>query len=73
MAPSTNSLILSLKVVLISIGVEVKPVLVNGSVVVVNHEDEDVNDGPDESDAIVISKTVVAPLPEIETVWTTSA
>ncbi|MCD7456012.1 hypothetical protein HAX54_030439 [Datura stramonium] len=46
---------------------EVKPVLVNGSVVVVNHEDEDVNDGPDESDAIVISKTVVAPLPEIET------
>ncbi|KAL3345396.1 hypothetical protein AABB24_024392, partial [Solanum stoloniferum] len=46
---------------------EVKPVLVNGSVVVMNHEDEDVIDEPDASEAIVISKSVVSPLPEIET------
>lgn len=47
---------------------EVKPVLVNGSVVVVNDEDEDLIDEPDESDtAIVISESVVAPLPETET------
>lgn len=44
---------------------EVKPVLVNGSVVVMNHEDED-HDDPDESEAIVIPKSVVSPLPEIE-------
>ncbi|XP_015064270.1 uncharacterized protein LOC107009447 [Solanum pennellii] len=44
---------------------EVKPVLVNGSVVVMNHEDED-HDDPDESEAIVISKSVVSPSPEIE-------
>ncbi|KAK4711272.1 hypothetical protein R3W88_005785 [Solanum pinnatisectum] len=46
---------------------EVKPVLVNGSVVVMNYEDEDVIDEPDASEAIVISKSVVSPLPEIET------
>ncbi|KAJ8549632.1 hypothetical protein K7X08_033339 [Anisodus acutangulus] len=39
---------------------EVKPVVVNGSVVVVNDE-------PNESDVIVIAKSVVAPLPESET------
>ncbi|KAM3285205.1 hypothetical protein P3S67_024004 [Capsicum chacoense] len=45
---------------------EVKPVLVNGSVVVVNHEDEDVNNEPDESDAIVDSESAGAPSPETE-------
>ncbi|XP_055806566.1 uncharacterized protein LOC129875153 [Solanum dulcamara] len=46
---------------------EVKPVLVNGSVVVVNHEDEDVIDEPDENEEMVISKSVESPLLEIET------
>ncbi|CAN4078210.1 unnamed protein product [Withania somnifera] len=46
---------------------KVKPVQVNGSVVVVNDEVEDVNDEPDESDAIVITKSVVSLLPETET------
>uniref|UniRef100_A0A0V0HC33 Putative ovule protein n=2 Tax=Solanum chacoense TaxID=4108 RepID=A0A0V0HC33_SOLCH len=32
-----------------------------------NHEDDDVIDEPDASEAIVISKSVVSPLPEIET------
>ncbi|CAN4083963.1 unnamed protein product [Withania somnifera] len=46
---------------------EVKPVLVNGSLVVVNREDENMNDEPDESDAIVVTNSVVSPLPETET------
>ncbi|OIT05663.1 PREDICTED: uncharacterized protein LOC109244834 [Nicotiana attenuata] len=47
---------------------EVKPVVVNGSSVVdVNPEDGSVNDEPVDSDAVVISKSVVAPLPETDT------
>ncbi|KAJ8545582.1 hypothetical protein K7X08_018165 [Anisodus acutangulus] len=46
---------------------ELKPVVVNGNAVAVNYKDEDVNHEPDESDAIVISKSVVAPSPETET------
>lgn len=44
---------------------EVKPVLVNGSAVVMNHEDEDVIDERDESEEILSSN--VSPLPEMET------
>ncbi|XP_059292573.1 uncharacterized protein LOC132046041 [Lycium ferocissimum] len=48
---------------------EVKPMVVNGSVMAVNYEDKYVNDRhePDESDEVVISEYVVAPLPETET------
>ncbi|XP_016514248.1 uncharacterized protein LOC107831048 [Nicotiana tabacum] len=47
---------------------EVKPVVVNGSSIVdVNPADEGVNDEPVDSDAIVISKSVVAPAPEADT------